>query len=307
MKLNQLRYLVELEKYETISKTAEKMFISQPSLSIAIKDLEAELGFEVIRRTGKGIVFTSRGERVLQHCKTIMNEVEQILAMNEYIDCSSVGHLSVGCVPYIVNSVVLDTLMELKMAYPSLQVSLKELNSYDALELVYQRELDLSVIMISNIEADSFKTELENKHLIFTKLFDDRMFIWCGRSNPLYTRSEVSMKEALQYSFVVYRDVLNAFNRNKLLSYNDKLDFVSVDDKDGVRKYLTKFRAVTVMPMCTVWEDHSYYEKQFIKPLEITDFDWTVKLGIIYAEDELLSLEAKQFMQMLVGRFQNKI
>lgn len=115
------------------------------------------------------------------------------------------------------------------------------------------------------------------------------------------------MKEALQYSFVVYRDVLNAFNRNKLLSYNDKLDFVSVDDKDGVRKYLTKFRAVTVMPMCTVWEDHSYYEKQFIKPLEITDFDWTVKLGIIYARDELLSLEAKQFMQMLVGRFQNKI
>ena len=72
MRLNQLKFLVELNKYKTISETAKKLYISQPSLSTAIKELEEELGFAIIERSNRGVEFTKRGEIVLKYSRDVM-------------------------------------------------------------------------------------------------------------------------------------------------------------------------------------------------------------------------------------------
>lgn len=302
MKLSQLRYLVALKEHGTISKTAEKLYISQPTLSIAIKELEEELGFDVIKRTRKGTTFTSRGEKVLQHSEKIMSEVDEILKMSIDRENFLSGRISIGCVPYIMHSLILDTVIDLEEKFPSMSTRLIENNSYDILEQVYRRDIDLGIIMVSNIEEEKFREFFKEHHIEFYELINDEMYLWCGKENPLYHQDNVSLKDALQTSFVVYKNVLNAFNKNKLLEFNHDLEFVHVDDKEGLRKYLAKSQAVTIMPMCAVWEDHHYFEKGFIKPLRVKDFSWTVKLGVIYVEDEIQPIEVQTFLKMLKER-----
>lgn len=299
MRLNQLQFLVELKKHGTISKTAQQLFISQPSLSAAIKELEEELGFEIIKRTHKGVIFTSRGEMVLEYSQNVVQEVNKIKRLGQLRDHVLQGHLSVGCVAYICHTVILDTILELKNRYPKMLTSLREESSYDLMEQVSSKEIQLGIIMMSNLEEAFFMQMFQNYNLQFQKLFDDEMYFWVGRNHPFYGRDTVTMEEMLQFPFVTYRNLLNQFNRNMLLRYNRELEFIQIDDRESLKRYLTKSQAVSVMPMCTFWQDR-YYQEQQLKPLRIENFVWTTKIGWIYGKEELFSAEQLEFVNTLL-------
>ena len=78
MRLNQFEFLIALEEYGSFSKAAQVLFISQPSLSAAIKELETELGVTLLERSRKGVTFTEKGEQVLQEARKIEESVGRI-------------------------------------------------------------------------------------------------------------------------------------------------------------------------------------------------------------------------------------
>ena len=78
MKLNQLRYLVAVSEHGSIAKAARALFISQPSVSQAVKELEDELGFPVLIRERRGTTFTPRGLQVLDIAQTVMRELNKL-------------------------------------------------------------------------------------------------------------------------------------------------------------------------------------------------------------------------------------
>ncbi|MBR5320187.1 MAG: LysR family transcriptional regulator [Peptococcaceae bacterium] len=301
MRLNQFRFLAALKKYGTISRAAQQLYISQPSLSAAIRELEEELGFEVVKRTRKGVIFTAQGEQVLEHSQNILREIESIEQLSSTFGMRFKGTLAVGCVPYIYHSIILDTLMEMKKKYPKTITRLQEDSSYALVELVHQRELDLGVIMMSNIEQANWGTSFQKYQLEYQKLFDDQMYFWVGQSHPLYKQQSVRMADALQYPFITYRNVLNDFNRNMLLEYNKELDIIQIDDRESLYRYLRKSQAITVMPMCTLQQDNNYMDG-LVKPLKIVEFEWTTQVGLIYLKDEPLSMEQKEFAAMLLQK-----
>lgn len=69
MNILHLKYAVEVEKTRSISKAAENLFMGQPNLSRAVKELEESLGITIFKRTSKGILITPQGEEFLQHAK----------------------------------------------------------------------------------------------------------------------------------------------------------------------------------------------------------------------------------------------
>lgn len=78
MRLNQLSYLVAIERYGTISRAAEALYVSQPSISVAVRELEEELGYPLLVRNNRGIRFTEEGLQVLQRARNILREVDEI-------------------------------------------------------------------------------------------------------------------------------------------------------------------------------------------------------------------------------------
>ena len=302
MRLSQLKFLVELNKHGTISKTAQKLYISQPSLSTAIKELEEELGFDIIERSNKGVAFTKRGAMVLEYCQTAMQAVGSIERMGKLQKRTRKGYLSIGTVPYIFQTLVMDAFLELKQRYPDMATSLREENSYDMVELLANREIDLGIVMISNLEELSFQQAFEKYDLQFYKLFDDTMHFVVGRKNPLFDQEIATMEEILQFPFVTRRQFLNQYNRNMLLQFNKDINFIQIDDSEGLVKYIMNSQAVCAMPTCSFWKS-SYRQCDELHAIRIKDFVWTQKLGWIFPRDEHYSVELEGFVELLEEKY----
>ena len=84
MTLKQLRYMLAVAQYKSINEAAKKCFISQPSLSNAIKDLEEEIGLELFIRTAKGITLTAEGSEFLKYAQQVIEQAE--LLEQRYLD-----------------------------------------------------------------------------------------------------------------------------------------------------------------------------------------------------------------------------
>ncbi|RSL28673.1 LysR family transcriptional regulator, partial [Salibacterium salarium] len=100
MTLQQLRYVIEVAKQRSISKAAYQLFISQPSLSNAIRELENELGIAIFSRTNKGIVITSEGSEFLGYARQVMEQTD--LLENRYANAAQPPqqHFSVSAQHY---------------------------------------------------------------------------------------------------------------------------------------------------------------------------------------------------------------
>ena len=78
MNLVQLKYFQAVCKYQSVSAAAEYLYISQPTLSSAIKELEREFGVSLFRRHHRGMVLTPEGTELLKHCERLLSHADQV-------------------------------------------------------------------------------------------------------------------------------------------------------------------------------------------------------------------------------------
>ncbi|KAA8756838.1 LysR family transcriptional regulator, partial [Priestia megaterium] len=79
MTLQQFRYIVEIAKHNSMSKAASALYVTQPSISKAVRDLERELGITILDRTNKGVVFTKDGTELLFYAKMFLEQMESVI------------------------------------------------------------------------------------------------------------------------------------------------------------------------------------------------------------------------------------
>lgn len=79
MTFQQIRYIVEIAKHHSISKAASVLYVTQPSISKAVRELEADLGITILDRTNKGVVFTKEGTELLFYAKMLLEQMESVV------------------------------------------------------------------------------------------------------------------------------------------------------------------------------------------------------------------------------------
>ncbi|RFU40142.1 LysR family transcriptional regulator, partial [Actinomadura logoneensis] len=82
MNLRQLRYVVATADHGTMTSAAQALYVAQPALSRAVRELERELGVELFARSGRGVVLTPEGEQVVRHARVALSAVEAIEGMS---------------------------------------------------------------------------------------------------------------------------------------------------------------------------------------------------------------------------------
>ena len=155
--LKQLRYFVALEEHEHFGKAAESCFVSQSAFSVAIKELETQLGAQLVDRTNKNVTITRVGREVASHARHCIRDVEYLAEIARSNQESLTGRLNMGVIPTIA-PFVLPTLMPmLRESYPELQLYLRE----DTTQAIYAGlmggELDVILLALpyklSNVET----------------------------------------------------------------------------------------------------------------------------------------------------------
>lgn len=307
MRLTQLQYLLEIKKCGSISKAAQHLFMAQPSMSAAIKELEKELGYELMKRSKKGVTFTMLGEQVAEKADIIIREMEAIRYLNREQAGTIRGRIFLAAIPFACEHFMLELIIQLKEKYPQLHLLLDENDAHTIFQQIDRREADLGVVMICNNEEERYRRELEKNHLVFVKLYQDEMYFWVGQRNPYYGKEKAALAEILQYPYVYYKNSFSEEDRLFFGQYCDwtQLETVRMKDKESVKKYVMRSQAVTAMPY-SASKDNIYLQTGLLKPLRIRDASWTCRIGVVYREDRPLVREESflltQLQQLLAER-----
>src|SRR5215472_11398460 len=99
MELHQLRYFVTVAREGTFTRAAERLYITQPSLSEQIRKLETELGSPLFQRLGRRLALTSAGDALLPHAERIMAEIDQARTRVQEVRGLRRGRLAIGVLP----------------------------------------------------------------------------------------------------------------------------------------------------------------------------------------------------------------
>ncbi len=148
-----LEYVYAVYKEKSFTKAAQKLFISQPSLSAAIKNIENEVGAPLFDRSGSSVTLTEIGREYINAAERMISIKEEFVnRVNDIYDLD-VGHITVGGTNYLSSYVLPRIITRYSELYPKVEVTLVEANSRTLGEMVRNEEIDIVV--------DSFDETLE--------------------------------------------------------------------------------------------------------------------------------------------------
>lgn len=194
MNILHLKYAVEVEKTRSINKAAENLFMSQPNLSRAIKELEESLGITIFKRTTKGIQITPQGEELLGYAKKILRQIDEVEALYKgRKDTKQSFSVSVPRASYISDAFT-QFAKELDLTCEA-EISYKETNSMRAVNNILQSDYNLGIIRYQTTFEKYFETMLRDKKLCSELIREFSYVAVMSKENPLAKKEYIELTD----------------------------------------------------------------------------------------------------------------
>ena len=202
MTLQQLKYVTTIANIGSISEAAKRLFVSQPSLTKAIKELEKEMGITIFDRTNKGITVSKEGERFLGYARQVL---EQAALLEEQYKSQSGGkkQFSVSTQHY---SFAVNAFVELLKGadIDQYDVSLRETQTYEIIDDVAHMKSEIGLLYYNDFNRPVLEKLIHTNELSFTELFTAHPHIFIGKNHPLANKDVVSMDELEKYPYISF-------------------------------------------------------------------------------------------------------
>ncbi|MCA0754204.1 LysR family transcriptional regulator [Paenibacillus sp. N4] len=231
MTLQQLKYVIEVATRGSINEAAKRLFISQPSLSNAIKDLEEELQLEIFERSNKGISLSKEGVEFLSYARQVVEQAE--LLESRYLNAKpSPQHFSVSTQHYAfaVNAFVN---MVREYAQEEYEFTLRETKTYEIIEDVKGLRSEIGILYLNDFNGKVINKLLKSANLQFNSLFTAKPHIFISIKNPLAKQSIVTIEQLQNYPYLSFdqgeynsfhfsEEILSTLSHKKSIRVNDR-------------------------------------------------------------------------------------
>lgn len=163
-----ISYFVELAQTLNFSRASERIGITQPSLSLAIKRLESEIGANLFHRNKNGVILTKSGKQLLSHAKKLLHFWESIKTEALSSFTAAQGCVSIGCHPSVALATLHQFLPDVIRSNPKLEIKLHHDLSRKTTESVINHSLDVGIVV----------NPIKHPDLIIKKLYSDKIALW---------------------------------------------------------------------------------------------------------------------------------
>lgn len=297
MQLNQFKFLVAVDQYGSISKAAQELYISQSTVSLALINLEEELGFTILNRSKRGVSFTPEGKQVLAKAKAIMDEVESL----QTIGCSMqeiTGDVRIGGSSHFGMNIITDMMIQMKRQHPGIRILTQREYIKDIVKAVAQKELDLAFVNFNTLNDSDIQNEIRRYHLEFRQIFQDRLRICVGQDHPLYGKEQIPFADLLQYDLVSLAFRMDEFTYNFFKQRGYQKESISINDIANLRKYATRLDALMIMLEKEIENSNKTYLYQ-LYGLDVPEFEVTVTVGWLHHGDHEMTLPEQKVVELL--------
>ncbi len=205
MNIQYVKYAIEVEKNKSISKAAKNLYMGQPNLSRAIKELEDSLGIVIFERTSKGITVTPNGEEFLQYAKRILSQLDELDEMYK-IGKTDKQQFS-ACVPragYIAYAFG-ELAKTIETDTPA-EIFYKETNSMRAINSVLRGEYNLAIIRYQEPFEKYFESMFKEKNLVSKTITEFSYVLAMSVNNPLANKENITPEDLSDYIEIAHAD-----------------------------------------------------------------------------------------------------
>ena len=205
MNIQYFRYALEVEKTGSITQAASNLFMSQPTLSKAIKDMEATIGFAIFKRTSKGVVPTLRGTKFLSHARKIAVQVQNMEHALQWEDAShQLFSLAIPRVGYVAQAV--SEHVSAFSAGDAMEIDIMEANSAGVIDEVADGHFVLGVLRCHEEDREYFLKNLAEKDLQYESVWRSDYVVLMNEAHPLAERGDLTAEDLMPYVEVVFGD-----------------------------------------------------------------------------------------------------
>ena len=201
-----LKYAVEIEKTGSITQAAKNLYIAQPHLSKAIRELEGSLGAAIFNRTSKGVVPTKKGEAFLRYSRSILMQIEEMESLYKPVD-EKRQRFDI-CVPrasYI--SFAFTEFIKALDPHKDIDINYKETNSMRAISKVAEEENHLAIIRYQTLYEPYFIRALEDRGLKFQAIWEFEYLALMSGEHPLAKEDMIDFTQLSKYTEIIHGDL----------------------------------------------------------------------------------------------------
>ena len=231
MTLLQLKYIVTIAESGSLNEAAKRLYIAQPSLTSAVKDLESELGITIFSRTNKGVLLTAEGEEFLGYARQVMEQTH--LIEERYLGTGQVKHQF--CVSTQHYSFAVEAFVELLTQYGGEEYDfrIRETQTYELIEDVAKLRSEVGVLYLNRFNETILRKTLRENSLQFHRLFIAKPHVFVGSGNPLARKSMITLEDLAPYprlsyeqgehnSFYFSEEILSTLESKKDIMVSDR-------------------------------------------------------------------------------------
>lgn len=231
MTLQQLKYVLMVAEKRSMNKAAQALFIAQPSLSAAVRELEEEIGVTIFVRSSKGITVTAEGNEFLGYARQLMAQYALIDA--RYLSGTPVRkRFSVSMQHYTFAVQAFMRLVE-RFGMDEYEFAVHETKTYEVIENVRRFYSEIGVLYRNAFNEDVLMKILREKGLSFTPLFDCHAYVYLWRGHPLAQQELIHLEELAEYpclsfeqgennSFYLAEEILSTYHYKRVIKVDDR-------------------------------------------------------------------------------------
>lgn len=306
MKMEQLRYLVEISRTKSISQAAANLYLSQPNLSMSIRMLEDELGCTLILRTNRGVQLTAKGKTFVEYAQSIITQFDRLHDIGapekRSLECISIANM---CFRFVT---ITASQFFNKHSDPPVRMIVREYSRDGVIQAVEEGHAGIGFINILTPYRQEVLNRIESKGVEFHHISTDAIVAAVGRGSPLYnsdmksvTREELRAFPMLNYDQM---DHYHYADKARLLNISSTKGELITDSRKALQELLENTETFSLI----TWNPLHYqsFPPEDFRLFPIEDCEIESDFGWICRSDSVLTLMEKEFIDMICDEMKPK-
>lgn len=230
MTLQQLRYVIVISETGSMNKASERLYIAQPSLTAAVKELEKEIGIQIFNRSGKGVTLTNDGTEFLTYARQVYQQYEFL--KEKYVGGKVKRKFGVSSQHY---SFAVKAFVEMVKHFNTYEYefAVRETKTCEVIEDVSTQKSEIGILYLSDFNRQVMQKLFQANHLAFHKLMDCGVYVYLWKGHPLAGRESIDFAELEQYPCLTFEqgDKSSFYFAEEIYSTNDYARVIKAADR----------------------------------------------------------------------------
>ena len=296
MTLQQLNYVIVISESGSLNKAAERLYVAQPSLTSAIKELEKEIGITIFNRTGRGVTLTAEGAAFLPYARQVYGQYLNLLDVYGKQGARR-QQFAVSTLHY---SFAVKAFVEMTRSFDvaEYEFAIRETRTKAVLDDVASSRSEIGILYLSDFNRKALEKLMSAANLTFTHLISCAAFVYLWRGHPLASRKAITFEDLAPYPCLSFEqgDDSSFYFAEELLSTNEYPRIIKCCDRATVLNLMVGLNAYTLCSgiICEELNGGDYIAVPYAAGADKADS--TMEIGYITRKNSILSAAGMHYI-----------